>query len=82
MAGTGITGANAIPTTLLATGEEERERLKVCSVRINSTSSYCQSRTTQLNLREFSLSGVHHAVRHRQTDCTKLVCIFTENAMA
>ena len=48
-----ITGANAIPTTLLATGEEERERLKVRSVRINSTSSYRQSKTTQLNLREF-----------------------------
>ncbi|RGQ74661.1 site-specific integrase [Phocaeicola plebeius] len=48
-----ITGANAIPTTLLATGEEERERLKVRSVRINSTSSYRQSKTTQLNLHEF-----------------------------
>ena len=48
-----ITGANEIPTTLLATGEEERERLKVRSVRINSTSSYRQSKTTQLNLREF-----------------------------
>lgn len=48
-----ITGTNAIPTTLLATGEEERERLKLRSARINSTSSYRQSKTTQLNLREF-----------------------------
>ena len=48
-----VTGANAVPTTLLATGEEERERLKLRSVRINSTSSYRQSKTTQLNLREF-----------------------------
>ena len=48
-----ITGANSIPKTLLATGEEERERLKLRSARINSTSSYRQSKTTQLNLREF-----------------------------
>ena len=48
-----ITGANTIPTTLLATGEEERERLKLRSVRINSTSTYRQSKTSQLNLREF-----------------------------
>ena len=48
-----ITGANTVPTTLLATGEEERERLKLRSARINSTSSYRQSKTTQLNLREF-----------------------------
>ena len=48
-----VTGANAVPTTLLATGEEERERLKLRSARINSTSSFRQSKTTQLNLREF-----------------------------
>ena len=48
-----VTGANAVPTTLLATGEEERGRLKLRSARINSTSSYRQSKTTQLNLREF-----------------------------
>ena len=48
-----ITCTNAVPTTLLATGEEERERLKLRSARINSTSSYRQSKTTQLNLREF-----------------------------
>ena len=39
--------------TLLATGEEERERLRLRSIRINSTSSYRQSKTSQLNLREF-----------------------------
>ena len=48
-----ITGAGSIPKTLLATGEEERERLKLRSVRINSTSSYRQSKMSQLNLREF-----------------------------
>ena len=33
--------------------EEERERLRLRSIRINSTSSYRQSKTSQLNLREF-----------------------------
>ena len=48
-----IIGAGSIPKTLLATGEEERERLKLRSIRINSTSSYRQSKMSQLNLREF-----------------------------
>ena len=48
-----IVDANTIPMTLLATGEEERERLRLRSIRINSTSSYRQSKTSQLNLREF-----------------------------
>lgn len=48
-----VTGENTVPTTLLATGEEERERLKLRSARINSTSSFRQSKITQLNLREF-----------------------------
>lgn len=48
-----IVDANTIPMTLLATGEEERESLRLRSIRINSTSSYRQSKTSQLNLREF-----------------------------
>jgi hypothetical protein len=48
-----IVDANTIPMTLLSTGEEERERLRLRSIRINSTSSYRQSKTSQLNLREF-----------------------------
>lgn len=51
-----ILGVNSVPTTLLQAGEEERERLKVRSVEINSTSSYRSSKTTQANLRDFILS--------------------------
>lgn len=38
-----ITKVSAAPTTLLQIGEEERERLRVRSKEINSTSSYRQS---------------------------------------
>ena len=48
-----IIDANTIPMTLLATGEAERERIRLRSIRINSTSSYRQSKTSQLNFREF-----------------------------
>ena len=48
-----IIGASTIPKTLLATGEEERERLKLRSARINSISTFRQSKVYQLNLREF-----------------------------
>ena len=48
-----IIGAGSIPKTLLATGEEERERLKLRSARINSISTFRQSKVYQLNLREF-----------------------------
>ena len=51
-----ITKVNAAPTTLLQIGEEERERLKVRSKEINSTSSYRQSKSTQAYLREYLLS--------------------------
>ena len=48
-----LTGINSVPTTLLEVGEEERERLRVRSLEINSTSTYRQSKTTQLNLSDF-----------------------------
>ena len=48
-----ITGVNSLPTTILKAGEEERERLRIRSIEINSTSSYRQSKTTQLNLQDF-----------------------------
>ena len=51
-----ITKVNAAPTTLLQIGEEERERLKVRSKAINSTSTYRQSKSTQAYLREYLLS--------------------------
>lgn len=51
-----ITGVNTIPTHLLQGGEAERERLRIRSLEINSTSTYRQSRTTQSNLRDFLLS--------------------------
>ncbi len=51
-----ITELNAVPTMLLEAGEEERERLRVRSIEINSTSTYRQSKTSQYNLREFLLS--------------------------
>ncbi len=51
-----ITGVNAVPTNLLQAGEVERERLRVRSLEINSTSTYRQSKTTQSNLRDFILS--------------------------
>ena len=51
-----ITEVNAVPVTLLEAGEAERERLRLRAVEINSTSSYRQSKITQLNLREYLLS--------------------------
>jgi len=48
-----IVGVNSVPTTLLQAGEQERERLRVRSIEIQSTSSYRQSKTTQLNLSDF-----------------------------
>nr|WP_303917958.1 site-specific integrase [Bacteroides intestinalis] len=51
-----ILGVNSVPTTLLQAGEEERERLRIRSVEINSTSSYRSSKTTHANLRDFILS--------------------------
>ncbi|MDR1582253.1 MAG: site-specific integrase [Prevotellaceae bacterium] len=51
-----IVGVNAVPTSLLQAGEVERERLRLRSIEINSTSTYRQSKTTQSNLRDFVLS--------------------------
>lgn len=51
-----ITEANAVPTTLLEAGEAERERLRLRSIEINSTSSYRQSKVSQSNLRGFLLT--------------------------
>lgn len=51
-----ITKVSTAPTTLLQIGEEERERLRVRSKEINSTSSYRQSKSTQAYLREYLLS--------------------------
>ena len=50
---TTVSGANSVPEYLLQAGEVERERLRVRSKEINSTSTYRQSKTTQLNLRQF-----------------------------
>lgn len=46
----------AIPVTLLKTGEEERERLRIRSEVINSTSSYRQFKSSQAYLHEYLLS--------------------------
>ena len=48
-----IAGVNSVPAYLLEAGEAERERLRIHSEEINSTSTYRQSKTTQVNLREF-----------------------------
>ena len=50
---TTVSGANSIPEFLLQAGEVERERLRIRSAEINSTSTYRESKTTQLNLRQF-----------------------------
>ena len=50
---TTVSGANSVPEYLLQAGEVERERLRIRSAEINSTSTYRQSKTTQLNLRQF-----------------------------
>lgn len=48
-----IVGVNAVPTNLLQAGEIERERLRIRSIEINSTSTYRSSKTTQANLQDF-----------------------------
>lgn len=47
---------HTIPTMLLLAGEAERERLRVRSLEINSTSTYSQSKISQNNLREYLLT--------------------------
>ena len=51
-----VAGVNSIPALLLQAGEVERERLRIRSLEINSTSTYRQSKTSQANLRDFILS--------------------------
>ncbi|MBK5722815.1 site-specific integrase [Dysgonomonas sp. Marseille-P4677] len=48
-----ITGVNSVPAYLLEAGKVELERLRVRSIEINSTSTYRQSKLSQLNLQEF-----------------------------
>ena len=64
---TTVSGANSVPEYLLQAGAVERERLRVRSKEINSTSTYRQSKTTQLNLRQFIESrGMKEDVYKRQ----------------
>ena len=51
-----ITCVASIPTSLMKTGEEERERLRIRAEVINSTSSYRQSKSSQAYLHEYLLS--------------------------
>ena len=51
-----ITHVATVPTTLMKAGEEERERLRIRSEVINSTSSYRQSKSSQAYLHEYLLS--------------------------
>lgn len=51
-----ITEINSVPTMLLEAGEEERERLRIRSFEINSTSTYRQSKISQSNLRGYLLT--------------------------
>ena len=53
-----VSNTVSIPEFLLQTGEAERERLRIRSVEINSTSTYRQSKTTQLNLSSSSIQGM------------------------
>lgn len=46
----------SIPTTLLKSGEEERERLRIRAEVINSNPSYRQSKSSQAYLHEYLLS--------------------------
>jgi site-specific recombinase XerD len=48
-----VTGVNSVPIHLLEAGEVERERLRIRSQEINSTSTYRQSGSTQTKLRDF-----------------------------
>ena len=51
-----IAEINTVPTMLLQAGEVERERLRLRSIEIDSTSTYRQSKTSQRNLREYLLT--------------------------
>ena len=51
-----IAEVNNTPTMLLQAGEAERERLKLRSVEIDSTSTYRQSKISQSNLRDYLLT--------------------------
>lgn len=51
-----IAGVNSVPAMLLQAGEAERERLRLRSLEIKSTSTFRGSKTTQANLRDFILS--------------------------
>lgn len=51
-----ITHVATVPVTLLKAGEEERERLRIRSEVIDSTSSYRQSKSSQVYLHEYLLS--------------------------
>lgn len=48
-----IVGINTVPGFLLQAGQAERERLRIRSLEINSTSTYRGSKTTQANLLDF-----------------------------
>ena len=48
-----INGVNSTPQYILQAGEVDRERLRLRSLEINSTSTYRQSKTTHKNLRDF-----------------------------
>ena len=50
---TTVSDANSVSEYLLQAGEVERECLRIRSKEINSTSTYLQLKTTQLNLRQF-----------------------------
>lgn len=51
-----ITHVATVPVTLLKAGEEERERLRIRSEVIDSTSSYRQSKSSQVYLHKYLLS--------------------------
>ena len=51
-----ITEVNSVPMLLLEAGEAERERLRIRSLEINSTSTYRQSKVSQSNLRGYLLT--------------------------
>lgn len=48
-----IIGINSIPTHLIKAGVVEIERLRLRSIEINSTTTYRQSKLSQLNLQQF-----------------------------
>ena len=48
-----LSGVNSSPNYILVAGERERERLRLRSAEINSTSSYRESKQTQFMLGEF-----------------------------